>query len=177
MGGAGTLRRWSLAVALAVTVAAAGWVGGDQEGGGVAAPVPGAEARPQRAEPPERRPDSAISEADSAMPDVEKLLQRSVSREFGEMFPARSWEPPSPPPSARKPEPPRAPPLPFTFLGRIVEDGTTAVFLARQGDTYVVRAGDTIDNAYRIDEINGAAVELTYLPLQQRQTLQIGAIN
>jgi Tfp pilus assembly protein PilP len=91
------------------------------------------------------------------------------------MFPARRPEPP--PEMKRKPEPPRAPPLPFQFFGRMVENGTTMVFLNRQDDVFAVKAGDTIGSTYRVEEINGSEIVLTYLPLKQRQTLPIGSIQ
>lgn len=168
------LRRWLLAVALAATVAAAGWVGGNQEGSRIAELDPGENARPAAAE---RRSDAADPAAQEAEVDLEKLKQRDVTRKFGEMFPANRWDPPAPPPSARRPEPPRAPPLPFRFFGRMIDNGTTVVFLDRQDDVYAVKAGDTIAGAYRIEEINGTEVVLTYLPLKQRQSLRISTIE
>jgi hypothetical protein len=171
------LRRWTLGAALAATVAAAGWVGGNQEAGRVTVLDTVEKAQSERPEAPERRADVAGRGADGTVVDLDKLMQRDVTRKFGEMFPARSWQPPPPPPSARKPEPPRAPPLPFRFFGRMVENGTTVVFLDRQDEIFAVKAGDTVAGAYRVEEINGAEVVLTYLPLQQRQTLPIGAIQ
>jgi hypothetical protein len=168
------LRRWVLAVALAATIAAAGWVGGNQEGSRVAELDPGEKARPAAAE---RRPDAASPAAEDAEVDLEKLKQRDMARKFGEMFPVNKWEPPPPPPSARRPEAPRAPPLPFRFFGRMIDNGTTVVFLDRNSDIYAVKAGDTVAGTYRVEEINGAEIVLTYLPLQQRQTLPISTIE
>jgi hypothetical protein len=51
------------------------------------------------------------------------------------------------------------------------------VFLNRQDDIYAVKAGDTIGGAYRVEEISASEVVLTYLPLRQRQTLQIGTLQ
>jgi len=171
------LRRWLLAVALVATVAAAGWVGDGPEGDRVVAPTGGDEgARAQQATPPERRPVAARPGTDGALIDTEKLKQRTSNGKVGQMF--SSPQPPPPPVAARmKPEPPRAPPLPFRFFGRLVEDGKTVVFLNLQDDTYAVKAGDTIAGSYRVEEISGTEVVLTYLPLQQRQTLPIGTIN
>jgi hypothetical protein len=170
----GVFRRWSLAVALAATVAAAGWVGGNQEGSRVALVATGEGALPARTDAP-------VAAAGTAGPreggeiELERLKQRAPAREFGEMFPAR--QPELPPEMKRKPEPPRAPPLPFQFFGRMVENGTTMVFLNRQDDVFAVKAGDTIGNTYRVEEINGSEIVLTYLPLKQRQTLPIGSIH
>jgi len=173
---ASAIRRWLLAAALAATVAAAGWVGGNQEGSRVALVATGDDARPAQAAEPDARARPAGEGAQGADVDLEKLKQRDVTRNFGEMFPASNWQPP-PPPMARKPEPPRAPPLPFQFFGRMVENGTTVVFLSRQDDVFAVKEGDTIAGSYRVEEINGTEVVLTYLPLKQRQTLPISNIN
>jgi hypothetical protein len=171
------LRRWLLAVALVATVAAAGWVGdGPQEDRVIAVVGAGEGAHAQQAPPPERRPGAAG--ADGALIEMEKLKQRTAPGKVGEMFSSRNWQPPPAPVAARaKPEPPRAPPLPFRFFGRLVEDGRTVVFLDRQDEIYAAKVGDTIGGAYRVEEINGTEVVLTYLPLKQRQTLPIGTIN
>jgi hypothetical protein len=179
MKGSSAKRAWLLALALAATVAAAGWVRSKEQSGVVAvvASTPRNGAPAERAEPQQQRRDAANPGATGSTIEMEKLSQRPVDRKFGEMFYPRSWQPPPPPVSARAPERPTAPPLPFSFFGRLVDDGTTVVFLNRQDDIYAVKAGDTIDGAYRIEEINGSAVVLTYLPLKQRQTLQIGSIQ
>ncbi len=177
MKGSSALRGWLLALALAATVAAAGWVGNKEENGTVAASAARNGAPPDRAGPQQQRRDTVNPGATGSAIEMEKLSQRPVARKFGEMFHARSWQPPPPPVSARAPERPTAPPLPFRFFGRLIDDGTTVVFLNRQDDIYAVKAGDTIDGAYRVEEINGSAVVLTYLPLKQRQTLQIGTLQ
>ncbi|MGH8642540.1 MAG: hypothetical protein ACRET6_12575 [Burkholderiales bacterium] len=170
------LRRWLLAVALVGTVAAAGWVGNDAEGDRVVATTGTGEAGAQQERTPERRPVAASSAADGTLIDTEKL-KRTAPGKVGEMFASRNWQPPPSPVARGKPEPPRAPPLPFRFFGRLVDNGTTVVFLNRQDDVYAVKAGDTIDGAYRVEDISGSEVVLTYLPLKQRQTLPIGTLQ
>jgi hypothetical protein len=170
----GPLRRWLLAMALAATVAAAGWVGGNQEGSRIALVATGEDARQAQADGQEKRA-PPVDSRETGEIDLEKLKQRPVDNDFGEMFPARQPEVPAA--AAVKPEPPRAPPLPFRFFGRMVENGTTVVFLNREDDVFAVKEGDTIGRTYRVEEINGTEVVLTYLPLRQRQKLPIGAIN
>ncbi len=92
-------------------------------------------------------------------------------------FAAKSWYVPPPPPKALPPPPPTAPPLPFAYLGRMVEDGRTTVFLTWQDRNYAVKAGDTLDGTYRIDEIDAGSVTLTYLPLNVQQTLAMGSLR
>jgi hypothetical protein len=72
------------------------------------------------------------------------------------------------------PPPPSAPPVPYTFIGRLSEDESTTVFLAAGDRNLVVKPGDVIDNNYRVDAVTDNAVSLTYLPLNVKQTLSTG---
>jgi hypothetical protein len=87
------------------------------------------------------------------------------------LFAGRSWLPPPPPP--RKPEPPKAPPLPFTYLGQLEEEGSIAVFLRRGDSNLVVRRGDVIDNKYRVDDVTPMRATFVFLPLKQAQHLTL----
>ena len=75
---------------------------------------------------------------------------------------------PAPPPR------PVAPPLPYTYMGRIREQGQLSVFLTRNGKPYIARPGAVLDGQYRVDAIDPPLLEFTYLPLAQKQTLNIG---
>jgi hypothetical protein len=75
------------------------------------------------------------------------------------------------------PPPPMAPPLPYVYMGKSVAHGQVSVFLTRNDKPYVARQGDVLDGQYRIDAINPPILELTYLPLEQKQMLNIGAIK
>lgn len=93
-------------------------------------------------------------------------------------------EPPPQPVAARAsseamapPPKPMAPPLPYTYMGKVVDQGQLSVFLTRNGKPYVARPGDVLDGQYRVDAINPPVLELTYLPLEQKQTLNIGTIR
>ncbi len=115
--------------------------------------------------------------ADEPLPQlaVEKLAQAPSREAVLDAFEARSWAPP--PPKPAPPPPPQAPPLPFRYIGKMIEDGKIVVFLARQDSNFAVRAGDRLGVDYQVDEIGPAAITLTYLPLGQKQTLAIGAVN
>jgi hypothetical protein len=94
------------------------------------------------------------------------------------VFGRQDWTPPPPPPApAPPPPPPSAPPLPFTFIGKSVADGTWEVYLARGDRTYVVRDKTLIDGTYRVDAIAPPVLTLTYLPLNQVQQLNIGVFE
>jgi hypothetical protein len=73
--------------------------------------------------------------------------------------------------------PPAAPPLPFAYLGKAIEDGKLEVFLSRGEQSYSVRSGQKIDGEYRVDKVTQSSVTFTYLPLKTKQTLEIPAVN
>ncbi|WP_088968514.1 hypothetical protein [Vogesella sp. LIG4] len=90
-------------------------------------------------------------------------------------FTVLSWLPPPPPPPPApvvQPPPPTAPPLPFAFVGAFdTQSGKPHVFLSNGDRLLVVASGDLIDEQYRVDSIAASNVELTYLPLNQKQVL------
>lgn len=94
------------------------------------------------------------------------------------LFNSHSWTPPPPPPpKPPPPPPPSAPPLPFAYLGKKLEDNTWEVYLARGEQTFIARAQSLIEGAYRVDAIKPPIMTFTYLPLNQVQTLTIGGID
>ena len=94
--------------------------------------------------------------------------QRPGAQGFG----ARSWTPPPPP---EKPVAPKAPPLPFSFLGKQLQAGVWQVYLAVGEDLRLARVATVIDGQYRVESIVPPLIVFTYLPLNERQTLDIGA--
>ena len=96
------------------------------------------------------------------------------------LFGSQNWEPPPPkvvPVKPQRPAPPTAPPVPFTYLGKKIEDGVWEVFLARGEQTYIVHEQALLEGLYRVDAIKPPTLSLTYLPLKQMQTLQIGGVE
>ena len=92
------------------------------------------------------------------------------------LFSSQSWEPPPPKVKAGPPPPPPkpvAPPLPYTFAGRMLQDGTVYVFLARGDRVITAKQGDLVEGAYRVDSITETQVGLTYVPLNEKQTLAV----
>ena len=51
-----------------------------------------------------------------------------------------------------------------------------AVFLARQDEIRLVRAGDVLDGRYRVSAVSRARVDFIYLPLNASQSLLTGAL-
>ena len=108
--------------------------------------------------------------------DVEKLVRKESEGTKADPFAARTFAPAAAA-GPQAPEKPTAPPLPFTYLGKAIENGKLSVFLARGEDSYSVEAGTKIDAEYRVDKVSETAVTFLYLPLKTKQTLDIPAVN
>lgn len=108
--------------------------------------------------------------------NIEKLTRQKVEPPDEDPFVAKLPPPPPPPPPAPPPPPPApvAPALPFTFMGRMVENDRTTLFLTRQNQSYSVKVNDVLEREYRVDKIDNDQVIFTYLPLNIQQTLYIG---
>lgn len=98
------------------------------------------------------------------------------------LFRAHKTAPPLPPPKLAPaaefrgpPLPPTAPPLPFKVIGHAIDDGRMAVFLQYNEQSLIARAGDLLIDQYKVEQVSDAAVVLTFLPLNQRQTLDLAA--
>lgn len=103
-----------------------------------------------------------------------------LSASGDDLFGSQDWTPPAPPPPAAQagpPPPPMAPPLPFTFIGKSLEEGRWEVYLASGERTHIAFEGGTLDGAWRVERIAPPLMTLTYLPLNQVQQLNIGAFD
>lgn len=110
--------------------------------------------------------------------DLAKLEERvHVQNKEGaqvDAFAPRNFSPvvPAQAAAAAGPAKREAPPLPFRYLGKMVEDGKLSVFLANGDESITVRAGQRIGD-YRIDRITEAEVRFTYLPMKTQQSLPL----
>lgn len=93
-------------------------------------------------------------------------------------FALHDWTPPPPPPPKAlpppPPPPPMAPPLPYRYVGKLMEDGRLVVFLDANGRAIAVRGDEVLDGVWRVDMIEPRLIRFTYLPLAQTATLNIG---
>lgn len=108
----------------------------------------------------------------------ERLINNNSEKNTENIFTSQSWGPP-PTPIVSTPQviAPTAPPMPFLYVGKKFEDGVYEVYLTLGEKTYAVKNDDVLENIYRIDSIKPPILTLTYLPLNQTQSLQIGAGN
>jgi len=156
--------------------------------GGATAPAGAEASAAAAATPPVAAP---VARGGKVQPEatILRLIPRAVlAGEAGEaafaagegVFQGQSWNPPPPPlppVSNVPPPPPMAPPLPFTVIGKALADGVWEVYLARGDKTYVVRPQSIIDGSYRVDKIAPPSLSITYLPLNQVQQMNIGALD
>jgi hypothetical protein len=118
------------------------------------------------------------------MPVIARLVPRAALIGEGDgagadaLFGRQDWNPPPPPPpKPAPPPPPSAPPLPFTVIGKSLEDGKWQVFLASGDRTHLATEGAVLDGAWRVERIAPPIMTLTYLPLNQVQQLNIGVFE
>ena len=89
-----------------------------------------------------------------------------------DIFAVRNW---APPPLDAKPPVPQAPPLPFTFLGRIAEPAKAPVFMLAAGERVLaVSVGDSIGADYRLEKYENGQLQFLYRPMNVRQSLPAG---
>lgn len=130
-------------------------------------------------------PKKTVPEADKAGRDkgaagkeeeasmIEEIRPRAPASAMARAFAVRDWAPPPAPAAPSNRPPPTAPPLPLVFLGKELEDGNWRIFLGQEDKIHIVKEKDLIDDIYRVDAIRPPLMAITYLPLQQRQTLDI----
>jgi hypothetical protein len=117
----------------------------------------------------------ATANATEAMQIAELLPRKTSTARAGSLFESAAWVAPPPrPPPAPPPPSPRAPQLPFAFIGKRFDGARWEVFVGRGADTLIVRENDLVDGTYRIETIHPPLLSLVYLPLNERQTLAIG---
>jgi hypothetical protein len=117
---------------------------------------------------------AAPAKAGDAVPPAPTLPTPQFAAAAGALFAARSWQPPPPPPPP--PGKPSAPPLPFKYAGKLIEDKTVRVFLTQGNTTTLVAQGDTLGN-YDIERVTTSSVALLYRPLREKQTLSFGGFD
>jgi hypothetical protein len=103
--------------------------------------------------------------------DLAKLQARVDEGAKIDAFAPRNFSPVVPPqagPTAGR----EAPPLPFRYLGKMVDAGKLAVFLANGADSFTVTEGERVGD-YRVDKITEAEIRFTYLPMKTKQALPL----
>lgn len=156
-------------------------------GDGKSAAKSSAAASAQRARVPAAHAGGSAKNTAKALPDesrveLERMAQALPRQQeedtVGNIFGATSWYVPPPPPPPPKPLPPpkpTAPPMPFTYLGLYEGAKGTVIMLVKGDRIYTVAVGDVIENTYRVERVEHDTVEMTYLPLNIRQSISTGS--
>lgn len=164
-------RRMILGGAVIVLFAAVeGYTGVGREDARIAEAVAGPAARASA------RPATEVAASNTAVVALAMPRREPFAGQGADAFQTRNWAPVVP---AAKPDAaaPALPPLPYAYIGRMLDENVATVFLARGEQVYTVAAGAVLDDTYRVEEIGRSAVVLTYLPLRRRQVLDIGEID
>ena len=168
------LRYGSLGALLVLTLIAAAVPGEQRDDDGVVPAV----ARPQA--PAAAAPAEAAGEPPRI--PLDRLKRERPAEPTRDLFVSKSWyvAPPPPPPVeyvAPPPPAPTAPPLPFSYMGRLLEEPSQrpVYFLVKGDKLYIVAEGELIDGTYRLEGIDSGQLALTYLPLNIRQFIPMGS--
>lgn len=78
--------------------------------------------------------------------------------------------------AAAAPAKPAAPPLPFQYFGKLIENGKLEVFVMRGQDLLSLAPGLNLGD-YRVDQVTERSISFTYLPMKTKQTLDLPAVN
>lgn len=180
-----------LLIALAVALGATLWLQqGEEDTGDIQVAERPASARPQAGARPEAAPDATPAATQAWLVDRVQALQAQRAqvdalpppREMSAATPS-AWAmavPPAPPAprQARAVDAaPVAPPFPHQWVGRFDDDALDGKKALRRAvisgpvSTWVAREGDVIEGQWRVDQIQERLMRLTYLPLQQSQTV------
>jgi hypothetical protein len=106
-----------------------------------------------------------------ARKDAPVRLQRASANPFA----AHSWTPP-PPPQVVRVVVPKAPPLPFVYMGKMLDGKAITAFVSMGGQTHLLHGGDTLRD-YRVEAISAKEITFVYLPLNEKQRLPFGSEN
>jgi hypothetical protein len=73
--------------------------------------------------------------------------------------------------------PPQAPANPYSYAGKVVEDGQVMVFLTDGANNHVVKTGDVIDGVWKVQSIRPPQLFLKYMPLKTEVSIEIGVLS
>jgi len=68
----------------------------------------------------------------------------------------------------------KAPALPFTYVGKLVENNTVKVFLLEDQRLHIVKKGEKIGENYQLKNVSDQQISWLYLPLNITQKMSIG---
>jgi Tfp pilus assembly protein PilP len=120
------------------------------------------------------KPSVTVAEPVAALTlDLSRVERGKAEAPAADPFAPKEFNPPArEPQQAARAAKPEAPPLPFRYLGKLIEDGKLSVFLANGAESVTAVAGQRIGD-YRVDKVTESEVQFTYLPLKTKQSLPL----
>lgn len=115
---------------------------------------------------------TATIEAPVSSIDLSRLDRAKADAPAADPFAPKNFAPQQPEQRAAAPAKPEAPPLPFRYLGKLIEDGKLSVFLANGEESVTAKSGERIGD-WRVDKVTENEVQFTYLPLKTKQSLPL----
>lgn len=98
----------------------------------------------------------------------------ALSEARSELFGSQSWQPP-PPKIIAAPVAPTAPPLPYRFAGKLLQEGRLQVFLSRGDVAIPIKQDEILDGTYRVESIAEDKITLVYLPLGHKESISVSS--
>lgn len=161
------IRRALLGAALAISLGLAFWLGREPAPDIPPTPARNAAEAPGGAGEAPGRPAAPGTAATDGL-SLERPAAMTGDKPIRDLFPSQSWVPPPAPQAERMPE------LPFTYIGKLIQDGRTTVYLETQDRHLAVRQGDVIDGVWKVKRVAPPEMTLIYLPLRHEASLDIG---
>lgn len=103
-----------------------------------------------------------------------KLDSRHFASITKNAFMVQTWEPPLPKVKkqiVQPPPPPVAPPIPFTYVGKVEEENKIEYFVLQQNKLINLKVGEVVQGKWRLDNEDAKYLNWTYLPMNLTQTL------
>ena len=179
-----TAKQYGLWLALALTLVATAWASFTEENGQdvsngsgnavLSSPRKSVAASTSRA----RKPSRAGGDQSSAPAelDIQHLKRPRVDVTASDLFSVDMPVTHAAEEQAAAPAVVEAPPLPYSYAGKLEEDGNYIVFLTNENKNYAVRMGDTLGSWY-VKSIRPPNMIMRYLPLKIDVPLIMGEVN
>lgn len=171
--------RYAIWLGLALTLGATVWTSINEPKAELATVTPKA-SKSVAAVKPERQVFASGSRGEDATDDneldIRKLSQRTSDEPIPNLFNLDMPEPPASAQAQEAPPVPQTPALPFTYAGKLVNNGQLTVFMSKGALNYTVREGDVIGK-WQVKRIEPPQMIMTYRPLNTEVPMMIGDIN
>lgn len=127
-----------------------------------------------------------VTVASTLLPDLtlRKQTLAADDEQHVDLFKAHAWYVPPPPPPPKPtilpenlpPPKPVAPPLPYTYMGKL-EDGPqgSLIFLVQRDKVVQAMLGQTLDRVWKLEREDANTLHFTYLPLSMTKSLSKAA--